>query len=168
MISYAGRNRTTVNFLKTLYFDTPEWTPYVVSLMPATWMKYREDLEEVVLAHPRTFPGYEKGSKDFDEITNPLYEYGQHTDCWGIVWDNIEQGLDSIPIVHPLADWDALETYRPPDPTDRRPVRSAPGLGRRAAGRWRRPSRQAIWPRAADCPTASCTCCSTTCAASRI
>ena len=84
--------------------------------MPATWMKYREDLEEVVLAHPRTFPGYEKGSKDFDEITNPLYEYGQHTDCWGIVWDNIEQGLDSIPIVHPLEDWDALETYRPPNP----------------------------------------------------
>ena len=62
MISYAGRNRETVNFLKTLYFDTPEWTPYVVSLMPATWMKYREDLEEVVLAHPRTFPGYEKGA----------------------------------------------------------------------------------------------------------
>ncbi len=116
MISYKGRNRETLNFLKTLYFDTPEWTPYVVSLMPATWMKYREDLEEVVLAHPRTFPGYIKGSKDFDEITNPLYEYGQHTDCWGIVWDNIEQGLDSIPIVHPLEDWDALESYTPPDP----------------------------------------------------
>jgi hypothetical protein len=37
MISYAGRNPTTLNFLKTLYFDSPAWTPVVVSLMPATW-----------------------------------------------------------------------------------------------------------------------------------
>ena len=26
MISYEGRNRYTVNFLKTLTFDRPEWT----------------------------------------------------------------------------------------------------------------------------------------------
>ena len=27
MIPYAGKNRQTVNYLKTVYFDTPEWTP---------------------------------------------------------------------------------------------------------------------------------------------
>ena len=116
MSPYHGRNRATVNYLKALYFDTPEWTPFVVSLMPATWMKYRTELEEVVLAHPRIFPGYVRGAKDFDEIPNPLYARGRHIDCWGIVWDNIEHGLDSIPVVHPLADWGALASYRPPDP----------------------------------------------------
>lgn len=116
MISYAGRNRETVNYLKAFNFDNPEWTPFVVSLMPATWMKYREELEELVLAHPRVFPGYEKGSRDFDALPNPLYELGQHTDCWGIVWDNIEEGLDSIPVVHPLTDWEAYDSYVPPDP----------------------------------------------------
>jgi hypothetical protein len=115
-ISYAWRNRTTLNYLKTLYFDYPEWTPFVVSLMPATWMKYREELEELVLAHPRIFPGYRQGAKNFDEIPNPLYDLGRHTDCWGIVWENIERGLDSIPVVHPLADWAALDGYMPPDP----------------------------------------------------
>ena len=116
MLSSAGRNRTTRNFLKTLYFDEPEWTPFVVSLMPATWMKYREDLEEIVLAYPRIFPGYRRGDRDFDAIPGPLYELGRHIDCWGIVWENIEQGLDSIPVVHPLADWALLEGYQAPDP----------------------------------------------------
>jgi len=53
MLSYAGRNRYTVNFLKTLYFDNPEWTICRVGLMPATWMRHREQLEELVLAHER-------------------------------------------------------------------------------------------------------------------
>jgi hypothetical protein len=116
MISYAQRNRTATNFLKTLYFDHPEWTPCVVSLMPATWMKYRHDLEELVLAHPRLFPGYQRGDRDFDWIPNPLYELGRHTDCWGVGWNNIERGLDSFPVEHPLADWAALATYQAPDP----------------------------------------------------
>jgi hypothetical protein len=58
MLSYHGRNRATVNYLKSLYFDSPEWTPCRVSLMPATWIKYCQDLEALVLAHPRLFPGY--------------------------------------------------------------------------------------------------------------
>lgn len=116
MTRYTGRNRSTINYLKAMYFDHPEWTPCRVSLMPATWMKYREDLEELVLAHPRLFPGYRRGDRDFDWIPSPLYELGRHTDCWGIVWENIERGLDSIPVEHPLADWAALESYTPPDP----------------------------------------------------
>ena len=81
MLSYAGRNRYTVNFLKTLYFDNPEWTICRVGLMPATWMRHREQLEEVVLAHPRIFPGYCKGERDFDALPSPLYAGGLHTDC---------------------------------------------------------------------------------------
>jgi len=117
MISYQGRSRVTVNYLKTLYFDYPEWTICNVSLMPATWLKYRERLEEIVLAHPRIFPGYVKGSRNFDDVgTLPLYQPGFHTDCWGVVWQNIERGLDSISVNHPLEDWAALDSFVPPDP----------------------------------------------------
>jgi len=116
LISYEGRNRHTVNLLKTIYFDYPEWTPCHVGLMPATWIKYREHLEEVILAHPRIFPDHEKNSKDFDDISQALYELGQHTDCWGTVWDNVERGLDSMAISHPLKDWSAFDDYIPPDP----------------------------------------------------
>jgi hypothetical protein len=116
MIGYAGKNRNTLNLLKTIYFDYPAWTPCRVGLMPATWMKYRTELETVVLAHPRIFPSYERGGQDFDRVDNPLYESGRHIDCWGIVWENIERGLDSIPVAHPLRDWSALGDYGAPDP----------------------------------------------------
>lgn len=118
MIDYDGKNRHTVNYLKTIYFDYPEWTPCTVGLMPATWIKYREDLEKAVLAHPRIFPGYKRGSVDFgfSGFANPLYELGQHIDCWGTVWSNVERGLDSHPSGFPLEDWTALDDYMPPDP----------------------------------------------------
>jgi hypothetical protein len=117
-ISYEGKNAADVNFLKAMYFDFPEWTPCNVGIMPATWMKYREELEEIVLSHPRIFPSYVKGSSNFDfpYFENPLYELGKHTDCWGVVWDNIERGLDSQPVYAPLEDWDNLAEYTPPDP----------------------------------------------------
>jgi len=113
-IPYADKNRTAINFLKAMYFDYPDWTPCNVGIMPATSMKYREDLEEVVLSHPRIFPSYTKGSIDFDfeHFSNPLYESGEHTDCWGIVWNNIERGLDSQPVGHPLSDWKNLQKLK--------------------------------------------------------
>ncbi len=116
MLSYQNRSRNTVNFLKSIYFDDPEWTPCVVSLMPATWMKFRQDLEDLVLSHPRLFPDYEKGSQDFDAIPNLTYEIGRHTDCWGCVWDNVERGMTGIPITHPLEDWEAFNNFISPDP----------------------------------------------------
>jgi hypothetical protein len=146
MIDYKGRNRYTVNFLKTIYFDYPDWTLCRVVLMPATWMKYREELEALVLAHPRIFPDYQKGAKDFDYLDNPLYEPGQHTDCWGTVWENIERGLDSHPVGFPLADWSALADHVPPDPLEddmfaardweqvRRSLAEAKGRGDLASG----------------------------------
>jgi uroporphyrinogen decarboxylase len=120
MIPYEGKNRSTVNYLKTIYFDYPEWTPCGVSFLPATWMRHGAALEEVVLAHPRVFPGYHKGSIDFafPRMWNPLYELGRHTDCWGIVWNNIARGFDSQVAVHPLADWAAFDEWKKhlPDP----------------------------------------------------
>jgi hypothetical protein len=116
MISYAGRDPHTVNLLKTITFDRPDWTGCDVGLLPATWMKYREGLEELVLAHPRIFRGYRKGSRDFDAISDPLFEPGRHTDCWGAVWNNVERGLSSLVVEHPLTDWAAMDGYRWPDP----------------------------------------------------
>jgi uroporphyrinogen decarboxylase len=116
MIRRTDRNAYTTNLLKTIYFDHPDWTPCRVELLPATWMKHREGLEDLVLSHPRVFPGYRKGSRDFDHLDNPLYELGRHRDCWGVVWENIHPGMDSIPVEHPLAEWSWWEDYVPPDP----------------------------------------------------
>ena len=120
MIDYAGRNRRTLNYLKTIYFDTPEWVPCSVNFLPAAWMHHGAALEEVVLRHPRIFPGFQKGTVDFAQKTlwNPLYELGRHTDCWGTVWNNIARGFDSQVEVAPLVDWASFAEWKKhlPDP----------------------------------------------------
>ena len=116
MISYEGKTRATVNWLKAMYFDRPWWTPASAGFLPAAWIKYREDLEAVVLAHPRLFPHHKKGSRPFDELSYPPFRVGKLTDCWGCVWENQAAGMIGQVTGHPLADWAALESWVPPDP----------------------------------------------------
>jgi hypothetical protein len=116
MLSYPGRNRRAVNRLKAVYFDRPEWTPCRIGFLPATWRRHREDLEALVLEHPKVFPNHRKGSVKFDEVADPMYVPGRHRDAWGCVWENNVWGIAGAPVTHPLADWSALAAYRPPDP----------------------------------------------------
>ena len=116
MLSYTGRNHRTVTLLKTLYFDRPDWTPVAFGILPAAWIKHRESLEALVLEHPKVWPGFKKGQHNFDSVWSPLYELGRRTDCWGCLWENVERGMDSIVIGHPLEDWDNFKTWRPPNP----------------------------------------------------
>jgi len=103
------------NRFRAIEFRTPAWLHVAVSLMPATWSKYREDLEDIVVRHPRLFGEYKRGSQDFDNFGG-RYGEGEYTDEWGCVWKNIAQGLDSLCVHHPLADWAAFEDYTPPPP----------------------------------------------------
>lgn len=122
MLCYAGRNRRTVNYLKAVHFDSPEWVPCAVHFLPATWIQYREELENLVLSHPRIFPGFRKGQVDFDFKKGfwlPTYELGRHTDCWGVVWENIQRGFDSIVVEEPLKEWANFAHWKQhvPDPS---------------------------------------------------
>jgi len=114
--SYEGKNKRAVNYLKVLNFDYPDWVPATVAFLPATWLRYRDELEALVLQHPKLFPDFVKGSVDYDAMPLALYESGRHKDCWGCVWENTERGLDSVVVEHPLADWDALDSLKIPDP----------------------------------------------------
>ncbi len=104
------------NYLRTIEFRNPEWIPAVVSMREAVWAKYREDLEDLLLRHPLIFGDYEKGSRDFDQFSAVYREGEYYTDNWGCVWYNAQDGLEGQVVGHPLAEWDALDTYEPPDP----------------------------------------------------
>jgi len=103
------------NYLRTVEFGCPEWIPCAVGLMPATWKKYREDLEDLVLRHPSIFGPYQKGARNFDEFGPAYREREYYTDNWGCVWYNIQGGLEGRIVNHPLENWSALATYKPPD-----------------------------------------------------
>jgi len=111
-----GKSRNVENYLRAANFEHPDWIPCRVGIMPATWRKYREKLEEVILRHPKLFPNFERGQTDFDAVWNKLYQEGEFTDNWGCTWRNIAEGLDSVVVGHPLEDWDDLATYQAPDP----------------------------------------------------
>ncbi len=104
------------NWLRAVTFGHPEWIPCKMTLAPLTWKVFREDLERIVLAHPRLFPEHREGSVDYDEMP-PVYREGElYRDNWGCVWRNIQDGMEGQVVESPLADWRALSSYRMPDP----------------------------------------------------
>lgn len=103
------------NYLRAVEFRRPEWIPCNVNIMPGTWQKYREAVEEIVLRHPALFGGYQKGDHDFDDLPQ-TYRRGRWTDEWGCEWLNVQDGMMGQVVGHPLADDGALADYQPPDP----------------------------------------------------
>ncbi|MGC8971688.1 MAG: uroporphyrinogen decarboxylase family protein [bacterium] len=114
-MNYSKKERVE-NYLRAINFQSPKWIPCRVSIMPATWRKYREALEDIILRHPKIFPDYRKGSIDFDSINDPGYRKGRFKDSWGCVWENIEEGLEGIVVESPIDDWEKFDNYVPPDP----------------------------------------------------
>ncbi len=110
-------NERSDNFLRAVEFCHPKWIPANIGILPATWYHYGEELEKIVLEHPRLFPDYKKG--DFQNL-KPCWAYqkGRHKDIWGVTWENIAEGFDSAPVEEeaPLKEWEPLEKFTPPDP----------------------------------------------------
>jgi len=103
------------NYIRNATFSGPEYIPCNVAILPATWKKLREELEDVLARHPVLFPNFRRGARDFDAI-DERHRAGTFTDPWGCVWHNAAEGIVGIPTEAPLASWEALESYRPPDP----------------------------------------------------
>jgi len=106
------------NYLRNASFQGPEWVPCGVSISGASWLQWREEMEEVVARHPILFPRFRKGQRDFDSMDpGPAHRRGQRfTDAWGCVWRSEIDGLEGQVVRSPLADWEAFDSYVPPDP----------------------------------------------------
>jgi len=104
-------------YLRAIEFREPDKIPCNIYPSPATWYKYKEELEKIVLEHPKLFPHYKKGDFKKMKLTR-AYQKGRWKDVWGIVWENIEEGLDSVPVEKeaPLRDWEHLKNYKAPHP----------------------------------------------------
>lgn len=104
------------NWLRAVEFRGPEWIPCSVGFAPIVWKTYRDDLVKIILDHPRLFPGFQPEHANFFDEMPPVYRQGEYyRDNWGCLWYNEQEGLEGQVVEHPLADWSALETYRPPD-----------------------------------------------------
>ena len=103
------------NYLRAAEMREPEWIPCAVSISPPLWHRYRERMEDLVLRHPTIFGEHRKGSRDFDDF-GIRRKGNEVTDEWGCVWGFLVDGLQGQVVKHPLEDWEALDSYEPPDP----------------------------------------------------
>jgi len=89
------------DFMKAMLFKGPDSIPVNVYFLPATWSRYREALEEIVIRHPALFGPYQKGTYNYASIPE-TYKEGVHVDAWGCVWSNIREGCEAIVTGHPV------------------------------------------------------------------
>jgi uroporphyrinogen decarboxylase len=103
------------NYLRTIEGRYPEWLPCSMSLSPANWRRYPDGLEDLCLRHPLLFPDFQRGSVDLEAFGEVYRQGARFRDNWGCLWHNLHGGLEGQVVEHPLADWRAFDTYRPPD-----------------------------------------------------
>ncbi len=103
------------DWMKAMLFEGPELIPVGAYFLPATWMKYREQLDEIVSRHPSLFGPQGEKARDYDAVGG-TYVAGNHVDAWGCVWSNIQHGAESIVTGHPIPRREDILTYKAPAP----------------------------------------------------
>ncbi len=85
---------------KAITYSYPETLPISIGILPAAWIKHRGELARLLSEYPQFFtnPVFDENNISMSE----QYRFGTHTDEWGCVWENINEGMDSIVKGHPV------------------------------------------------------------------
>ena len=115
------------NYLRNASFQYPEYMPVCIAISNASWDQWRGEMEEAVARHPRVWPGFVKGQRDWDRFDfGPANTKGKpFRDAWGCVWETSTNGIEGVVTEWPLSSWDNWERWSAPDPletADRGPV----------------------------------------------
>jgi hypothetical protein len=103
--------------ITALRFEHPDFIPVSASILPAAWMKYREDLDALCARHPAVFGEHKIGERDYDAVEG-RYVGGDRPDAWGCVWSNEREGMSSIVTGHPVPTREHVHSLRAPDTDD--------------------------------------------------
>jgi len=101
------------NTRRAIRFERPAYIPVTFWINPACWHHYPpEALQELIAEHRLLFPGPPPVPQfaPWERAGRP------YVDSWGCTWETTDDGITGAVTGHPLADWEALEHYAPPDP----------------------------------------------------
>ncbi len=94
-------------------FTTPDRIPLIYGILPGAVDHFGADLARIMARYPSDFAGQDGPLQGSFELTH--YHAGTDVDAWGSLWKNMGLGTIGQVSGHPIADWDALRHYRPPD-----------------------------------------------------
>ncbi len=100
-------------------WNYPAEIPVSVGLLPAAWKKYGDDLRNVIRKFPQLF-GDLADRYDLETYTPQSYRAGSFTDEWGCVWNNLEEGMESIVTGHPVKTAQDIRNLKIPENRDGR------------------------------------------------
>jgi uroporphyrinogen decarboxylase len=93
--------------------EVPIWGGFSM----ATWIKYGEQLQDVLDRHPDCGFGRFPRGTDYVAFVGPANRAGEtYLDNWGCDWLCVRHGMEGQITSHPLADIRHLRHYRAPDP----------------------------------------------------
>ncbi|GHU75520.1 hypothetical protein AGMMS49992_19690 [Clostridia bacterium] len=102
------------DFQKAALYRNPEHLPVAVSLLPAAWLRYGDELRDLCSQYPVIFPTVNPDAGKPDWEYAPRYHAGKYTDPWGCVWENIHDGYDAMVTGHPLKNREDINALKPP------------------------------------------------------
>lgn len=105
---------------QAIRFEHPETIPVKVSILPAAWFHYGNELLKLTNQYPQFF-----GDKKFDpdhirETMAIKYQKGGYTDEWGCIWSNLTDGNGAIVTGHPLESEKDIYSLKIPENRDGR------------------------------------------------
>lgn len=98
---------------RAIRFQRPDRVPVIHAYLPAAAEKLGQRFLEVLEKYPSDYGSAALGGYCGDYHIKMV---DGDTDVWGCRWSNLQEGIVGQVTGHPLADWDALESYVPPDP----------------------------------------------------
>lgn len=112
-------NTVSRNTLRAIRFERPEYIPVFFWINPACRHHYpQEALFELMAEHRILFPDFDPKNEPIPEPAPWERAGAPYIDAWGCVWETTDDGITGIVTQHPLADWNAFESFKPPDPAE--------------------------------------------------
>lgn len=106
------------DFIKAVRFEFPEMIPVSISFLPAAWMRYGAELQELIDNYPQFF---NNTKVDYQNLSyGDTYHKGSHVDEWGCVWENVDEGMESIVKGHPVSCEEDVFSLKIPENRDGR------------------------------------------------